>query len=98
MATPPIARPLSLAHITQVRSRWTIDDPVDAKFRRGLAQVLEETTPASEQHRPQGDFKLVDDTHVRVLLDRSPPPRDANIATARRFPRELEGTLGSVID
>src|SRR6185295_18185672 len=91
-------RPLSLTHIAQVRSSWTIDDPVNAKLRPRLAQVLEETPPSAEQHRRQGDFKLVHDGHVQVLLDHIRSTRDANIATARGFPSEFEGTLRPVID
>src|SRR6185295_12611668 len=91
-------RPLSLTHIAQVRSSRTVDDPVNAKLRPRLAQVLEETPPSAEQHRRQRDFKLVHDTHVQVLLDHIRSTRDANIATARGFPSELEGTLRPVID
>ena len=59
--------PLSLTHIAQVRSRWTIENLVDAKLRPGLAQVLEETPPAAEEDGCQGDCQLVDDTEVQVL-------------------------------
>src|SRR5260370_19660678 len=88
----------SLTHIAQVRSSWTINNPVNAKLRPGLAQVLEETPPTAEQHGRQGDFKLVHDTHVQVLLDHIRSTRDANNATARGFPSELKGTLPPVID
>src|SRR5262249_22119289 len=94
----PVVRPLSLTHIAQVRSSWTINNPVNAKLRPGLAQVLEETPPTAEQHGRQGDFKLVHDTHVQVLLDHIRSTRDANIATARGLPSELKGTLRPVLD
>jgi hypothetical protein len=87
-----------MTHIAQVRSSWTINNPVNAKLRPGLAQVLEETPPTAEQRGRQGDFKLVHDTHVQVLLDHIRSTRDANIATARGFPSELKGTLRPVID
>src|SRR5713101_9157609 len=94
----PIVRPPSLTHIAQVCGSWTIKNLVNAKLRPGLAQVLEETPPTAEQHGRQGDFKLVHDTHVQVLLDHIRSTRDANIATARGFPSELKGTLRPVID
>src|SRR4051812_11411701 len=81
-----------------MRSSWTINNPVNAKLRPGLAQVLEETPPTAEQHGRQGNFKLVHDIHAQVLLDHIRSTRDANIATARGFPRELEGALRPVID
>src|SRR5262249_25903821 len=77
---------------------WTINDSVNAKLRPGLAQVLEETPPTTEQHGRQGDFKLVHDTHVQVLLDHIRSTRDANIATGRGFPSELKSTLRPIID
>ena len=66
MGTSRVAgvRSLSLTHIAQVRSSWTINNPVNAKLRPGLAKVLEETPPIAEQHGCQGDFELVHDTHV----------------------------------
>src|SRR5947207_2774872 len=91
-------RPLSLTHIAQVRSSWTLNNPVNAKLRPGLAQVLEETPAAPEQHRRQSDFKLLHDTQVQVLLDHIRSTRNANIATARGLARELKSTLRPVID
>src|SRR6266403_3780805 len=71
-------QPLSLTHVAQVRSSWTINNPVNANLRPGLAQVLEETPPPAEQHGRQGDFKLVHDTHVQVLLAPIGCTRDTN--------------------
>jgi hypothetical protein len=62
-----------------VCGRWTIKNPVNAKLRLGIAQVLEETLPATEQHRRQGNFQLVDDTQVQVLLDYIRATRDTSI-------------------
>jgi hypothetical protein len=65
---------------------WTINNPVNAKLRPGLAQVLEETPPPAEQHGRQGDFKFVHDTHVQILLDHIRSACDTNIPTACGFP------------
>ncbi|MGF6999965.1 DNA-binding MarR family transcriptional regulator [Paraburkholderia sp. GAS32] len=46
----PIVRQPSLTHIAQVCGGWTIKNPVNAKLRPWLAQVLEETPPTAEQH------------------------------------------------
>src|SRR5690242_20040920 len=46
----------SRTHVAQMRSRRSIDDPVDAKLRLRLTQVLEETPPAAKKHGRQGDF------------------------------------------
>src|SRR5579862_832085 len=91
-------RPPSFTHIAHVCGRWTIKNPVDAKPRPGLAQVLEQAPPAAEQHGCQGDFQLVNDTHGQVLLDHVGSTRDANITAVCGFPSELEGTLRPVID
>ena len=40
----------SPAHIAQVRGGRSVENLVDAKLRRGLAQVLEETPPTAEQY------------------------------------------------
>src|SRR4051812_31618458 len=90
--------PASLTHIAQVCGSGTSKHLVDAKLRCGLAQVLEETPPAPEQHGCQGDFQLFDDTKVQVLLDRVGSARDTDIATARGFPSQLQGALRPVID
>jgi hypothetical protein len=39
-------------------------------------------SPTAEQHTCQGDFQLVNDTQVQVLLDRIGSTRDATITTA----------------
>ena len=45
--------------------------------------------PAAEQHGCQGDFQLVNDTQVQVLLDHIRSTRDTNITTACGFPSQL---------
>ncbi len=77
---------------------WTIENPVNAKPRRRLAQVLEKTPPAAEQHGRQGDFQLVNDIQIQVLLDHIRPTRDTNITAACGVPSQLQGTLRPVID
>src|SRR3977135_422996 len=84
-----LRHPPSRTHIAQVCGGWTIENLVNAKLRRGLAQVLEETPPAAEQHGGQGDFQLVNGTQVQVLLDHIRSTRDTNITTARRFPSQI---------
>jgi hypothetical protein len=54
-------------------------------------QVLEETPSTAEQDWRQGNFELVDDTHVQVLLDHIRAACDTNIATARRLAGLREG-------
>src|SRR3569832_968801 len=88
----------SLTHIAQVCRSWAIKNPVNAKLRPGLAQVLEETPPAAEHHGCQGDFQLVDDTQVQVLLDHVRSTRNTNIAIAGGLPRQLQGTRRPVIN
>ncbi len=66
-------RPSSLTHIPQVCGGWIVKNPLNAKLRPGLAQVLEETPPAAKQHRRQGDFQLVYHAQVQVLLDHIRP-------------------------
>src|SRR5262245_3552931 len=71
-AAPPngaVVRPPSLTHIAQMGGGRTIKNLVNAKLRRRLAQVLEETPPAAEQYGCQGDFQLLNDAQVQVLLD-----------------------------
>src|SRR4051812_20965004 len=94
----PVVRPPSPTHIAQVCGGWTVENLVNAKLRRGLAQVLEETPPAAEQHGCQGDFQLVDDTQVQVLLDHIRSTRDTNVTTACGFPSQLQGTRRPLID
>jgi hypothetical protein len=65
---------------------WTVKNPVNAKPRPRLAQVLEETPAAAEQRGCQGDFQLVDDTQVQVLLDHVRSTRDTNITAAASTP------------
>src|SRR5512138_2350503 len=84
--------------MAQMCGSWTIEDLVNSKLRHALAQVLEQASPAEEQHGCQGDFQLLDDSHVQVLLDHVRATRDANITTARRSPSQLEGTLRAVVD
>src|SRR6476620_5070915 len=63
-------------HVPQVCRSWTIENLVNAKLRPRLAQVLEETSPAAEQHGCQGDLQLLDDSQVQVLLDHIRSTRD----------------------
>jgi len=51
---------------------------------------VESTPPAAEQHRCQGDFQLINDTQVQVLLDPVRSTRDTNITTACEFPQTPE--------
>src|SRR5688500_16679925 len=85
---PPqrVVRSPSLTLIAQVSGGRTIEDLVDAKLRSGLVQVLEKTSSAAEQYRRQGDFQLVDDTQIQVLLDHIRSTRDTNITTACGLP------------
>jgi len=75
-----------------------IKNPVNANLRTSFAHILEEASSAAEQHRGQGDFQLVDDTQVQVLLEHVRTARDADIATVRRLPGSLKGTRRAVID
>jgi hypothetical protein len=45
------------------------EDAVDPEPRGGVVQVLEQATPAAEQHRREGDLQLVDGVEVQILLD-----------------------------
>src|SRR6185437_3508385 len=93
-----IVSPPSPTHIAQVRGRRTIENPVKAKLRPGLAKVLEKTPPTAEQYGCQGDFQLLDDIQVQVLLDHIRSTRNTNVTAARRLPSQLQGTLRSAID
>src|SRR5687767_10089531 len=81
-----------------MRGGRPIENFVNAKARPGLAQVLEETPSAAEQYRRQGDFQLVDDTQIQVLLDHIRSTRDTNITTACGLPSQRKRTLRPVID
>ncbi|MDT4834950.1 hypothetical protein FQZ97_686020 [compost metagenome] len=94
----PVTRPPSLTHIAQVRSGWPGKNPVNAELRPGIAQVLEEAPPATEQYRCHGDFQFVDDTQVQALLDHVRPTRDTNITAACGFQGQRQGPLRAVID
>lgn len=74
---------------------WTIKNFVNAKLRTRLVQVLEETSPAAEQHGGQRDFQLINDIKVQALLDHVRATGDTNVPAACRFPGQLEGQLSA---
>ena len=50
-----------LSHIAQMCSGWIINNPVNEQLRAGIAQVLEQASPSSEQYGHQSDLQLVND-------------------------------------
>src|SRR5512144_1670689 len=87
-----------LTHIAQVGNCRTMEHLVNPKLRHRLAQVFEESSPTAEHYGHQGDFQLVDNTQVQVLLDHIRAACDPDIATARRLPGLPQGTFRSVVD
>jgi hypothetical protein len=41
-----------------------VKSPVNSKLRPGLAQILEKTPPAAEQHGRKGDFQPINAPHL----------------------------------
>src|SRR4051812_14785628 len=87
-----------LPHVAQVGGVLTVENFINAKLRRGVAEVFEETPAAAEEHGCQGDFHFVHGTEVEILLDHIRTTGDANITTAGGFTSERKCTLWSVVD
>lgn len=47
----------------------TIKNFVNAKLRPGFVQVFKQSPPRMEEYGGQGNFQLINNTEVQVLLD-----------------------------